>query len=194
MTAGHMPNEEADRSRSGQSGSDAPGAQPDPEPVHETLGRPVRWLVTWFGAGLVPRAPGTMGSVAALPVAWVLAWLGGPWVLLTAAVAVFVVGIVVCGIYARRSGREDPPEAVIDEVAGQWLALVPAPLDPLAYALGLLLFRIFDVAKPGPIGAIDRRVGGGLGIMADDMVAGLAAAAGLWALLQTGLGPMLGGV
>jgi len=194
MTAGHTPNEGADGSRSGQSGSDALGAQPAIEPVKKTLGWPVRWLVTWFGAGLVPRAPGTAGSVAALPVAWILAWIGGAGLLLAAALVVFVVGIVACGIYARRSGREDPPEAVIDEVAGQWLALVPAPLDPLAYALGLLLFRIFDVAKPGPIGAIDRCVGGGLGIMADDMVAGLAAAVGLWALLQTGLGPMLGGV
>ena len=167
-----------------ETGSDAVGVVPGPAPTAAEVRWPIRWLVTWFGAGLAPRASGTAGSVAALPFAWGLAWLGGPWLLLAASLLAFGVGVAVCGHYARVTGRGDPPEAVIDEVAGQWLTLVPAPLDPVAYAVGLLLFRAFDVAKPWPIGAIDRRVGGGLGIMADDMVAGLAAGVELWVLGQ----------
>jgi phosphatidylglycerophosphatase A len=164
----------------------APGASPGAVPTAAKVGWPIRWLVTWFGAGLAPRAPGTAGSIAALPFAALLAWTGGPWLLLAASLALFGLGILVCGIYARRTGRADPPEAVIDEVAGQWLTLVPAPLDPVGYGLGLLAFRVFDVAKPWPIGAIDRRVGGGLGIMADDMVAGLAGAVVVFVLSQAG--------
>lgn len=169
-----------------QAGSDAPGATTGAVPSAAEVTWPIRWLVTWFGAGLAPRAPGTAGSIAALPFAAFLAWAGGPWLLLAASVALFGLGILVCGIYARGSGRADPPEAVIDEVAGQWLTLVPAPLDPVGYGIGLLAFRVFDVAKPGPIGAIDRRVGGGLGIMADDMVAGAAGAVVVFVLYQAG--------
>jgi phosphatidylglycerophosphatase A len=134
-------------------------------------------LATWFGSGLSPWAPGTAGSLAALPFAGLLAWAGGPWLLLAAAVAVFGVGVWASAVYRRRAGREDPGEVVIDEVAGQWLALVPAPLDPVLYTLGFLAFRLFDIWKPWPVGWLDRRVPGGLGIMLDDIAAGVYAGA-----------------
>nr|WP_184431961.1 phosphatidylglycerophosphatase A [Roseospira goensis] len=139
----------------------------------------IRGLATWFGSGLSPWAPGTMGSLAALPFAWGLVWLGGPWLLLGAALAVFALGVPVSAVYGRRVGRHDAPEIVIDEVAGQWLTLTVVPLDPVAYGLGFVAFRAADIVKPWPIGWIDRRVGGGFGVMADDMVAGALAAAAL---------------
>lgn len=128
---------------------------------------------TWFGAGLLPKVPGTWGSAAALPLAWVMMSLGGPATLLAAAAACFLVGWWVSAIYVRRTGIEDPREVVIDEVSGQWLVLIAAPLDPLSYLIGFALFRLFDIWKPWPVRWADRRVGGGLGIMLDDILAAL---------------------
>ena len=137
-------------------------------------------LATWFGAGKLPVAPGSWGSLAALPFAWGLVWFGGPLALLAGAVAVFGVGIWASGRIIQAGGAKDPGEIVIDEVAGQWLSLVAAPLDPLAYAAGFALFRIFDIFKPWPAGWIDAKLGGGVGIMLDDIVAGAYAGAALY--------------
>ncbi|CAA7626110.1 phosphatidylglycerophosphatase A [Magnetospirillum sp. SS-4] len=134
---------------------------------------------TWFGAGLLPRAPGTWGSLAALPFAWGLAALGGPALLLAAATACFLVGWWASAVYVARTAAEDPGEIVIDEVAGQWLVLCAAPLDPLAYLAGFALFRLFDVWKPWPVRWADDRIGGGLGVMLDDILAGLYGLAGM---------------
>ena len=137
-------------------------------------------LVTWGGSGLSPKAPGTVGSLAALPFAAALVWavgpLWGPWVLAAASLAVFFLGWWASSLYIAHTGGEDPKDVVIDEVAGQWLALVPAALDPVLFALAFGMFRVFDILKPWPIGWADRRLPGGLGIMADDMLAGLGAA------------------
>lgn len=129
-------------------------------------------LATWFGAGRLPLAPGTWGSLAALPFAWGMASLAGPPVLFAAALAALVIGIWASEAVTRTSGVKDPGEIVIDEVAGQWLALAFVPLDPLAYGAGFLLFRVFDIVKPWPANWIDRGVSGGMGIMLDDIVAG----------------------
>ncbi|MGI9433795.1 MAG: phosphatidylglycerophosphatase A family protein [Geminicoccaceae bacterium] len=134
-----------------------------------------RWLATWFGVGHLPKAPGTFGSIAALPLAWLLVWLGGPWLLLLASVLVFGLGLWAAGRYADQIGRKDPGSIVVDEVVGQWLTLLPAPLDPLAYGLGLIAFRLFDILKPWPIHLFDRHVTGGLGVMIDDVVAAIYA-------------------
>ncbi len=141
---------------------------------------PVTLIATWFGSGLVRPAPGTWGSLAALPFAFGLAWLGGPWLLLLAAAGAFALGIWAAQGYAQASSENDPAEVVIDEVAGQWLSLVPIALDPLLYPLGFLAFRLFDIAKPWPVGWLDRKVKGGLGIMADDMAAGIYAGLVCW--------------
>ncbi|SDG95256.1 phosphatidylglycerophosphatase A family protein [Roseospirillum parvum] len=143
-------------------------------------------LAIWFGCGLSPKAPGTVGSLAALPLAALLAWLGGPWLLAGATLVVAGVGWWASAEEARSSGDADPSRVVIDEVAGQWLTLIALPLDPLAYLIGFAAFRLFDITKPWPVGWADRRLKGGLGIMVDDLLAGCYAAAlsglVLWAL------------
>lgn len=136
---------------------------------------PAVWLSTWFGCGFAPIAPGTAGSLAAIPLAAVVAWLGGPWLLVAVAAAVLIVGILTTGFYARATGVIDPHEAVIDEVAGQCLALAVVPLAPLPYLIGFLLFRAFDIAKPFPIRWLERKLPSGSGIMLDDIAAAIYA-------------------
>jgi phosphatidylglycerophosphatase A len=88
------------------------------------------------------------------------------------ALTIFGLGWLASAAYVARSGRDDPQEVVIDEVAGQWLALAAAPPSLAGYAIGFMLFRAFDILKPFPASWCERRLGGGLGVMADDMVAG----------------------
>lgn len=153
-------------------------------PASLPVRHPAFLLATWFGAGLLPKIPGTWGSAAALPFAWVIAWYGGPYALLVASLAAFVVGIWAAEIYSRHAGIKDPGAIVIDEVAGQWLTLVPFAPDPLVWFAGFILFRIFDILKPWPANLADRALSGGLGVMLDDMIAGIYAGAALMLLLQ----------
>jgi phosphatidylglycerophosphatase A len=132
---------------------------------------PATIAATWFGAGLLPKAPGTWGSAAALPFAWGLAAAGGWRALVAASLVCFLVGWWASAVYVRRTGADDPGEVVIDEVAGQWLVLAAAPLDPISYVVGFALFRLFDVWKPWPVRWADDRIGGGLGVMVDDILA-----------------------
>jgi phosphatidylglycerophosphatase A len=146
---------------------------------------PASLIATWFGSGLLPRLPGTWGSLAALPFAWVILGLAGAAGLLLATTVVVAVGFWAASVYSAHSGRHDPGQVVVDEVAGQWLALAPVPPEPLFFVLGFFLFRVLDTAKMGPIRWIDRRVRGTLGVMLDDLAAGGAVAAvlypiGLW--------------
>lgn len=133
---------------------------------------PATLAVTWFGTGLLPKMPGTWGSLATLPVAWVLAQRFGPYAVAAAAVIAFVIGLWACRVYLARSRTKDPGEIVIDEVAGQLLAVAPAGLDPLAFGLAFVLFRIFDTMKPWPLRNLEQ-LRGALGVMADDIGAGL---------------------
>lgn len=138
------------------------------------------WIACGFGSGLAPKAQGTFGSLAALL----------PWLLLRhlplplyigIVVLAFALGVWACGIAGRALGVDDHRSLVWDEFVGQWIALVPALFAPWwAVLAGFALFRLFDVAKPWPIGWLDRRWKGGLGVMADDAVAGLFAALVLW--------------
>jgi phosphatidylglycerophosphatase A len=140
-------------------------------------------VATWFGAGRSPKAPGTVGSLAALPFAWLLVATVGAMGLLIAAALVFAIGVWASAHHARTLGSGDPGEIVVDEVVGQWIAVLALPLDPLAYAVAFVTFRVFDIAKPWPIRLADEKLKGGFGIMADDVLAGLAALAvstGLW--------------
>jgi len=134
-------------------------------------------LSTSFGIGYLPIAPGTWGSLAALPFAWGIATIAGPTGLLTATLVVFLLGVWASGSFTRRTGRKDPGIIVIDEVAGQWLTLAFAPVDPYYYLAGFLLFRIADITKPWPASWADRKLDGGLGVMLDDVFAGAYAAA-----------------
>lgn len=137
---------------------------------------PAFLLATWFGAGLLPKLPGTWGSLAALPFAWWLASAGGVPALGLAVALLFLLGWWASSIYVERLQLDDPGSIVVDEVAGQWLVVLLAPPDVLFYFAGFILFRIFDILKPWPVGWADRYVKGGLGVMLDDI---LAAAYGL---------------
>lgn len=138
---------------------------------------PATLIATWFGSGLMAKAPGTWGSLAALPFAVLLVMSGGVMALAIATIVAFGIGLWASGRYARASAQSDPGNVVIDEVAGQWLALLPAALDWRVYLIGFLAFRVFDIGKPWPAGWMDRKLKGAFGIMIDDVVAGLYAAA-----------------
>lgn len=138
-------------------------------------------LAVGLGSGLLKPAPGTWGSAAAVAIAYSLFSAFGHWAVLMVAACASVVGVWAANVYEANSGKSDASEVVIDEWAGQWFALWPvtllAPQQPLYWLAAFGLFRLFDVLKPGPIGHLDRTLKGGLGVMADDIVAGLAAAA-----------------
>lgn len=130
--------------------------------------------------------PGTWASLAALPCAWAIRALCGVVGLAIAAAIIWAVGCWAAAKMAAASALKDPGWIVIDEVAGQWLTLLVAPLDPLCYALAFLIFRTFDILKPWPISWADRRLHGGLGIMLDDLMAAVYAAFVMWVLLASG--------
>ncbi|NYS23661.1 phosphatidylglycerophosphatase A [Rhodobacteraceae bacterium 2376] len=145
-----------------------------------------RLLATFFGAGLLRPAPGTWGTLAALPVAWALHVLGGFWLLAAATVAVSALGWWVTVIETRGLEDPDPSEIVIDEVAGMWLALWPVSLGAMmqgvaitalwpGWVVAFLAFRFFDITKLGPVGWADR-LHTPLGVMLDDLIAGVFAA------------------
>jgi phosphatidylglycerophosphatase A len=143
-------------------------------------------LATWFGVGLIPAAPGTWGSLAALPFAWAIVNLWGALGLAIAVSLIFTTGCWAAGAVAREGGIADPGAVVVDEVAGQWLVLLAAPFDPAAWALAFLLFRLFDIWKPWPVRWADRRVKGGFGIMLDDVLAAVYAVAVMACLRSIG--------
>lgn len=141
-------------------------------------------LATFFFVGKSPKAPGTMGSLAALPFAWALWQLPLPaaWglVLLT-----FLLGTWASARVVQSSGVQDNQTIVIDEVVGIFVASAAASL--WWHFLGaFLLFRFFDILKPGPVGWADRKIKGGLGVMVDDLVAGILAGAILFAAVYFG--------
>jgi phosphatidylglycerophosphatase A len=133
-------------------------------------------LATGFFVGRLPFAPGTFGSLAAAVLAAPVAAAGGQTALAIAALAAGLIGIPVADRAEKAMGCKDPGAIVIDEVAGQWIALIPAAPDLGSYILGFALFRLFDIVKPGPVGWADRKLSGGFGIMADDILAGALAA------------------
>jgi phosphatidylglycerophosphatase A len=147
------------------------------------LSSPVHFLAFGFGSGLSPIAPGTAGTLAALPIWWLLSGL--PTSIYVAVVVVLgVLGCWLCGESSRRLGVHDHGGIVFDEIVGFLITALPlqpafglpsVPL-PLALLAAFGLFRLFDIWKPWPIAVLDRRVHGGTGIMLDDVVAGVFAA------------------
>ena len=140
-------------------------------PARQLL-HPVDFLALGFGSGLVPRAPGTAGTVAAIPVYLLLQPLAMPYY---AAVVLLLglAGIAICGHAANRLGVHDHPGIVWDEIVGYLVTMAFAPPGWLWIVLGFVLFRFFDIVKPWPIRWFDRQLGGGLGIMLDDLLAGV---------------------
>jgi phosphatidylglycerophosphatase A len=147
----------------------------DPELRQKVVRDPILLLAFGFGTGLSPRAPGTVGSL--LGVLLGLATLAVPmhlrWSL---AIALFAVGIWLCGEAGRRLAVHDHPGVVWDEIVAMYLVLLAVPVSVGFWAAAYLLFRLFDIWKPWPIRDLDHRLGGGLGTMLDDLVAALYAA------------------
>ncbi|HET8941336.1 MAG TPA: phosphatidylglycerophosphatase A [Rudaea sp.] len=142
------------------------------------LRNPAGWMALGFGSGLSPVAPGTVGSLVAL-----LPWVGLRELPIPvfglALIVAFALGVCACDWAVRRLQIADPGAIVWDEFVGQWLALAPLmwmPRDWLWIVAGFILFRIFDIVKPWPVSLADRKIGGGFGVMLDDVIAGVYAA------------------
>jgi phosphatidylglycerophosphatase A len=145
-----------------------------------------RAIATLCGIGYARYAPGTVASTVALPFAYLIAFTGGRFALLVLAIAVLAIGAWASELYAAQTKTFDPCESVVDELAGQWIACAFAPVSLAGYAIAFVLFRVFDIWKPWPIRHAER-LHGGLGIMADDVVAALMAGVILAVLAHTGL-------
>lgn len=139
----------------------------DPRRIHH-------WIAFGFGSGLVRRAPGTAGTVAAIPLYLLLSLLAWPFYV-GILVLLILVGIWACERAARDLGSKDPSAIVWDEWVGFLVTMVAAPSGWWWVFAGFLLFRLFDIWKPWPVSVADRRVSGGLGIMLDDLIAGAMA-------------------
>lgn len=142
---------------------------------------PVHLFAFGFGAGLTPYAPGTFGTLIAVPIVWFVSQFG--WVFhLSFALIAFFGGIYICGASARKLGVHDHPAIVWDEIAGYTVTMLAAPAEPAWLVAGFVLFRFFDIVKPSPIREADHSLRGGLGIILDDILAGLFAGAILLAV------------
>lgn len=153
--------------------------------MSRTTHRGARALATWFGCGRSPIAPGTVGTLGALPL-WFIIRDRGPFAIVAASAIITIVGVWAAGVVARQSENHDPQEVVIDEVAGVLVALAAAPPTTGGAVAGVLLFRLFDVLKPFPAGRAER-LPGGWGIVLDDVVAGMQAAIVVGILRSLGL-------
>jgi len=138
----------------------------------DLIADPGHFLAFGLGSGLSRYAPGTAGTAAAVPLYLLLAPLGPLWYAV-ALVVVTVVGAWLCGRASRALGVHDHGAIVIDEFAGYLLTMVGLPATWPWVLAGFVVFRLFDIVKPWPIGWVDRRVGGGVGIMLDDLLAGV---------------------
>ena len=150
------------------------------------MNRTARAIATLCGVGHARYAPGTVASAVALPLAYLIGHFGNRFVLLLCAIAALAMGAWASELYAGETKIFDPSECVVDELAGQWIACAFAPVSLIGYALAFLLFRLFDIWKPWPI-RYTERWHGGIGIMADDVVAALMAGVILVIATRAGL-------
>ncbi|MDE0951872.1 MAG: phosphatidylglycerophosphatase A [Halioglobus sp.] len=151
-----------------------PQHPPDIDPAPDLLRNPVQFLAFGFGSGLSPWAPGTAGTLVAVPLyllisSWSLLQYTG-FIVLTA-----LLGVWICGVASRQLKVHDHPGIVWDEFVGFWITMWAVPADWLWIVAGFLAFRVFDIVKPWPVSVLDRKVGGGFGIMIDDVLAGVMA-------------------
>lgn len=143
-------------------------------------------FATWFGCGRVPRAPGTFGTLGALPLFWAMATQLAPFGYMAVTLVLVVAAIMIAHFYESLTGAHDSPEFVFDEVVGFLVTMTWIPFGVVNVVLGFALFRLLDILKPFPISWVDRRVPGGVGAVADDLLAGVIANIILQALLQYG--------
>jgi phosphatidylglycerophosphatase A len=155
--------------------SNAPKENDSTRLVKPSLTNPVHMLAFGLGSGLSPKAPGTVGTIAALPIYWwLLADLSTFW-LSTVIVVMFVIGVLAAEKTSQDLGVHDHGGIVIDEWVGMWITMLMVPKDFVWLLIGFALFRFFDILKPWPIKWLDEHVHGGFGIMIDDVLAGLMA-------------------
>lgn len=159
--------------------------KPEHKPV--SLKDPLILIALWFGCGLMKPGPGTWGTIGALPIGILLLVFGGWPVLLLAALAISVIGYFAAKRYEEQSGVHDASQVVVDEVAGMWIALIPAALTPISVITAFILFRFFDILKPWPVGWADKNLPGATGVMTDDILAGIIAALILVGLQYAGI-------
>ncbi|MCG7530640.1 phosphatidylglycerophosphatase A [Psychrobium sp. MM17-31] len=153
----------------------------DPALAKLSLKNPIHFLALGFGTGLAPKAPGTFGTLAALPLYFLMMNLSWPVFLVVTAI-VTITGFWICDVAAKDMEVHDHGAIVWDEVAGMLITMIAAPVGLLPLVVGFVLFRFFDIVKPWPIKLLDRHVKGGFGIMIDDVLAGVFAAISLQAI------------
>ena len=148
--------------------------QPAASDCKEMLRDPIHWLAFGFGTGCSPYAPGTMGTLVAVPVYLLIAGVSlGQYLLII--LLMFVIGVWLCARTAEKLAVHDHPGIVWDEIVGYLVTMVAAPKGWVWLIVGFVLFRFFDIVKPWPISVADKRISGGFGIMFDDVLAGIAA-------------------
>lgn len=135
---------------------------------------PIHFLAFGFGSGLLPKAPGTWGTLVAIPIWYALSFLSLPWYVV-ATLLLSILGIGICHYSAKKLGVHDHPGIVWDEFCGYLVTMIAAPTGWIWPIIGFILFRIFDIIKPWPIKWLDKKVHGGFGIMIDDLLAGFFA-------------------
>lgn len=151
-------------------------------PENIDLKSPHILLASWFGCGFISPAPGTWGSLGAIPFALIISFFGGTSALLFFTILIITIGLWAAQKFDEATGEEDSKMIVIDEVAGQWIALLPAGFNPILIILAFLAFRGFDIFKPFPVNTFDQNIKGSAGVMGDDLVAGFMAFLCVWLL------------
>lgn len=142
--------------------------------MEQIKNKTIIFFATGGWIGYAPAAPGTFGSLAALPLCWLITRLTSQWAFLTISL-LLLVSIWIAHLAERLEAKKDPGQVVIDEICGMTIALFALPFTFTSVFCGFALFRLFDICKPFPIRWIDKRVSGGLGIVLDDLVAGVLA-------------------
>jgi phosphatidylglycerophosphatase A len=150
-----------------------------------------KFVATAGYAGFSPVAPGTCGTLVAVPIAWLLT-RSGSIAFAVGLVVITVVGTWASEVFCRATGVDDDQRIVIDEVAGYLLTIAFVPRGWVNIILGVIVFRLFDIWKPGPIRLVDQKVHGGVGVMADDLAAGVVGALVMVALHYLGVDAWLG--
>lgn len=156
---------------------------------------PSIWLATWFGFGFFKTAPGTMGTIGAIPIGMLILYIGG-WPLLLAYIAIFTAtGFHVAAKFDEMAGGHDHKAIVIDEVVGVWITMLAVPVlavdtstSFIYFIAAFLLFRFFDILKPWPISWADKKLSGAKGVMLDDILAGFFAFLIIYGARVAGLG------
>lgn len=144
--------------------------------LHFLFSHPAHFIALGYGSGLAPKAPGTFGSLAALPLFWLLMQLNAsPAFLLLVTAGAFLLGIWACGVTGKHLGVADHGGMVWDEIVAMWLVLVFTPASLVGWLTTFGLFRFFDILKPWPIRWFDRRLKNGFGVMFDDVLAAVYA-------------------